>query len=172
MCYFLYIASPLTLGEIRSMLPPGVVADLAPGPDQRALKKIQPAALTVGRLLIGRCSCDLVRPRLPDPREDERHLRERYRREGVSRSDTISALERHRRADWPAPAARDWPRVLAGFIAEHARNAGPTLYYLHFSSEPTPLGSLGELHRVDLTQVLAQPESWLQEGVPTLVTRS
>jgi hypothetical protein len=171
MCYFLYIASPLTLGEVRSMLPPGVVADLAPSPDQRALKDIHPTALTVGRLLIGRCSCDLVRPRLPDPREDERHLRERYRREGVSRESTIAALERHRRTDRPA-APRDWPKLLASFVAEHARNAGPTLYYLHFSSQPAPVEPKGELHRVDLTQVLAQPEAWLQEGVPTLVSRS
>jgi hypothetical protein len=172
MCYFLSFASPLTLGEVRSMLPPGVVADLAPGPDQRALKDIHPTALTVGRLLIGRCSCDLVRPRLPDPREDERHLRERYRREGVSRPETIAALERHRRSGRPAPAPRDWPRLLASFVAEHARNAGPTLYYLHFSSGPALLGRLGEPRRIDLTQVLAQPETWLEEGAPTLVSRS
>ena len=172
MCYFLYIASPLTLGEVRSMLPAGVVADLAPSHDQRALKAIHPAAQTVALLLLGRCSCDLVRPRQLDAREDERHLRERYRRSGISRDETIRALERHRRTDRPRPAMQDWTRPVASFIAEHARNAGPTMYYLHFSSQPAALGPLSSVHRVPLAQVLSEPESWLHEGVPTIVSRS
>jgi hypothetical protein len=171
MCYFLYFASPLTLGEVRSMLPAGVVADLASSHDQRILKAIHPAAQTVGYLASGRCSCDLVRPRLADLREDERHLRERYRRLGVSRDDTIKALDRHRRGGRAVPESQG-PRLIANFVAEHARNAGPTLYYLHFSSHPAPLRSLSHLHRIGVSQVLAQPESWLQEGIPTLVSRS
>ncbi|HET6796707.1 MAG TPA: hypothetical protein VFH40_06045 [Gemmatimonadales bacterium] len=172
MCYFLYIASPLTLGEVRSMLPTGVVADLASSHDQRALKAIHPAAQTVALLQVGRCSCDLVRPRQPDAREDERHLRERYRRSAVSRDETIKALERHRRTDRPRATMQDWTRPLASFVAEHARNAGPTMYYLHFSSQPAALGALSSVHRVPVTQVLSEPEGWLQEGTPTLVSRS
>jgi hypothetical protein len=171
MCYFLYLASPLTLSEVRSMLPPGLTADPAPSRDQQILKSAHPGALTVVRLLSGRCSCDLVRPRLSDSREDERHLRERYRREGASRAGTIRALERHRR-----PAAREEgksrSRAVTAFVAEHARNAGPSLYYLHFSSEPAALGPLGELQRVALAQVLSDPEGWLGEESPTLVSRS
>ena len=172
MCYFLYIASPLTLGEVRSMLPPGVVADLASSDDQRALKAVHPGAQTVALLLVGRCSCDLVRARLPDSREDERHLRERYRRSGISREETIKALERHRRTDRPRPAVPDWPRSLANFVAEHARNAGPTMFYRHFSSHQAALGPLSSVHRVPVSQVLADPEGWLQEGAPTVVSRS
>src|SRR3954469_6345877 len=97
MCYFLYIASPLTLSEVRSMLPQGVTADLADFTDQQALRSIHPDAQTVARLLIGRCSCDFVRPRVPDTLEDERHLRERYRRLGAARVGVITGLERHRR---------------------------------------------------------------------------
>jgi hypothetical protein len=171
MCYFLYVASPLTLSEVRSMLPAGVSADLVSSSDQRALKAIHPSAQTVLRLLAGRCSCDLVRTRLANSREDERHLRERYRRLRISRPDTIRALERHRRTDRLQPP-NEGPQAVAMFVAEHARNAGPTLYYLHFSPEPTALGPLSPVHPISLTQVLADPEGWLQEEVPTVVSRS
>jgi hypothetical protein len=129
MCYFLYIASPLTLTEVRSMLPPGASADLASYPDQQQLKALHPAAKTVARILIGGCSCDLVRPRLSEAREDERHLRERYRALGLSRTTIIHSLERHRgqRPPLTLTGRRSWPETLAGFVAEHARNAGPSL---------------------------------------------
>src|SRR3954447_5721371 len=129
MCYFLYIASPLTLSEIRSMLPHGVTADLADFMDHQALKSLHPDAQTVARLLIGSCSCDFVRPRVSDTREDERHLRERYPQSGSGRTRVISALERHRRRPSVPHREKDWAAALVGFVAEHARNAGPTLYY-------------------------------------------
>jgi hypothetical protein len=171
MCYFLYLASPLTLSEVRAMLPPGAVADLATFGDQQALKLLHRDAQTVARVLIGRCSCDWMRPRHVDAREDERHLRERYRQLGVPRALVITALERHRRGAGTRAPADGWPRAFARLVAEHARNAGPSLYYLHFSPDSGPLASLGQLRDVTVGTVLADPEGWLQEGVPTLVSR-
>lgn len=169
MCYFLYLASPLTLSEVRSMLPNGLTADLASFPDQQTLKALHPPAQTVARILAGRCSCDLVRTRLPEPRDDERHLRERCRKLGVARSLLIQALERHRQGS--APPADGWPEAISRFVAEHARNAGTCLYHLQFSPEAAPLSDLGEPRRVTVSQVTAQPHGWLVEGAATLVSR-
>ncbi len=152
------------------MLPPGLTADLATFPDQQALKSIHPEAQTVARILSGRCSCDLFRPRLGGAREDERHLRERYRGLGISRAAAITALERHRRGAGLKPPPGGWPHALAKFIAEHARNAGPTLYYLVFSPDAA-LPPPGTLRQVSLDLVTARPEGWLVEGAPTLVAR-
>jgi hypothetical protein len=171
MCYFLYIASPLTLSEVRSMLPYGAVADLCTFADQRTLRLLHPDAQTVARLLIGRCSCDFARARLADERDDERHLRERYRRLEVPRPTVIEGIDRHRRGASVRPPPEGWPGALAKFVAEHARNAGPTLYHLHFSAETAHLPSPKELRRVALADVLAAPEGWLSETSPALVSR-
>jgi len=171
MCYFLYIASPLTLSEVRSMLPAGVTADLADFIDQQTLKSLHPDAQTVARLLIGRCSCDFVRPRVADTREDERHLRERYRRIGAARPVVITGLERHRRRPGLRYVEKDWAEALVRFVAEHARNAGPTLYYLDFSLEFSALEPTLEVRRVTVGQALGDPKGWLLEGSPTLVSR-
>jgi hypothetical protein len=170
MCYFLYLASPLTLSEVRSMLPSGLSADLATFPDQRKLKSLHPAAQTVARILAGRCSCDLVRPRLRDAREDERHLRERFRKAGVTRSLVIQALERHRQGAGPS-LADGGPGALSRFVAEHARNAGTCLYHLQFSPDASPLSGLDEVRRITVGLVTADPPGWLLEGTPTLVHR-
>ena len=170
MCYFLYLASPLTLSEVRSMLPVGLTADLASSADQQTLKALHPQAQTVARVLAGRCSCDLVRPRKDDPRSDERHLRERYRRLEISRPVVIAALERHRQVA-PRRSGGEWPRRLVEFVAEHARNAGTSLYYLHFSPDAGPVRLLGELRRLTVPLLGAAPAGWLQEAAPTLVTR-
>ncbi|HEV7366510.1 MAG TPA: hypothetical protein VGN76_11740 [Gemmatimonadales bacterium] len=170
MCYFLYIASPLTLSEVRSMLPPRVVADLGSFGEQQTLRTVHPDAQTVARLLIGRCSCDFIRPRLADPREDERHLRERYRRLEVPRPVVIEAIERHRRGAGVRPPIGGWPGALAGFVAEHARNAGPTLYHLQFSPQAF-LSPPGNIRPVSVTEVLSSPEGWLREESPALVSR-
>lgn len=171
MCYFLYLASPLTLSEVRSMLPPGAAADLADSPDQQRLKSLHPGTQTVVRLLIGRCSCDFVRPRHGDAREDERHLRERYRRLEVPRALMITALERHRRAAGLPAREGGWPSALARFVAEHARNAGPSLYHLHFSPDAGPLPSLKAVRDLTVARVMADPEGWLLEGSPARVSR-
>lgn len=171
MCYFLYLASPLTLSEVRSMLPPGVTADLASYPDQQTFKSIHPAAQTVAIVLAGRCSCDLVRQRLPEPREDERHLRERYRGLNLSRTAIIGSLERHRRrARMPAPDG-GWQKAFAAFVIEHARNAGPTLYLLGFESgdSGTRKAPAATTAVRTVNEVRMQPEEWLVEGTPTIV---
>lgn len=169
MCYFLYIASQLTLSEVRSMLPAGLAADLASFPDQQTLKALHPPAQTVARILAGRCSCDLIRPRLDDPREDERHLRERCRKLDLARPLVIQALERHRQRS--RPTLSEPAKALSRFVAEHARNAGPCLYHLQFSPEAGPLSRLGEARRLTVAQVTADPHGWLPEAAPTYVSR-
>jgi hypothetical protein len=171
MCYFLYLASPLTLSEVRSMVPQGAHADLAGFTDQQTFKVLYYDSRTVARILVGRCSCDFVRPRLADPQEDERHLRDRYRRLQVTRDLVIKALERHRRGHSLRPPAEPWPRALAKFVAEHARNAGPSLYHLHFSPDAGPLPSLEGVRDLSVAKVMAEPEGWLLEGSPARVSR-
>jgi hypothetical protein len=155
---------------VRSMLPFGAVADLASAADQQMLRVAHPTARPGAQLLIGRCSCDFVRTRLTDTREDERHLRERYRKSGAPRDRVIAALERHRRAIGIRAPDQGWPRALANFVAEHARNAGPTLYRLEFDLFPDRLLSSSVRH-VRVEQVLAAPQHWLQEGSASLVSR-
>lgn len=154
------------------MLPKGLTGDLASAVDQQALKRIHPDAQTVARILAGRCSCDLVRIRLADPHEDEQHLRVRYRRLGIARPPTIAALERHRRGAGLRPPREGWPVVLSRFVAEHARNAGPTLYLLGF--EPGDSGILTAPPPAPtacaLSQVRGHPDRWLVEGEPTIVS--
>ena len=153
------------------MLPAGMVADLVPASARAAFQNLHPAARTVARLLVGACSCDLVRLRANNLREDERHLRERYRTSGIPRDQIIVALERHRRGAGSLPPPEGWPRALAGFVSEHSRNAGPTLYHLEFSADPTRLIKPGEIHQVKTAQVLDHPEQWLREGPTALVAR-
>jgi hypothetical protein len=170
-CYFLYIASPLTLSEIRSMVPDGITVDLADPVEQQVLKSSSRGIQTVARLLVGRCSCDFVRQRHADPREDERHLRERFRQHGISRTLTIPGLERHRAgAKVPVPA-RGWRQALVDFVHEHARNAGRTVYQLAFLPPSAALRHETPVREVKLSQVTPEPESWLAEGSPVAITR-
>ena len=171
LCYFLYLASPLTLSEVRSMLPPGLTADLGSSSDQQALRAIHRDAATVARILSGRCSCDLARPRLSEPTEDERHLRERYRQLKVPRETVITALERHRRPEGVRSKGVDWATELWKFVAEHARNAGPTLYYLTFSPDSATLSLPAKLRPLPASAATGIPHNWLQEGTLTLITR-
>jgi hypothetical protein len=166
MCYFLHLATPLTLSEVRSMLPPGITAESA-ATETRQLKQLFPAGSTIIRLLVGRCSCDFVRPRLPDAREDERHLRQRFRQAGRPRSQTITALERHRRAPRPhLDSPGDWDQKLADFVAEHARNAGPSVYLLTFDSADAGESDVrldGSIVR-SANDARLKPGGWLMEG--------
>ncbi len=173
MCYFAYVASPLTLSEVRSMLPAGISADLLPMSEQRVLKELFPDAQTVARLLRGACSCDLVREREATAREDEAQLRRRYRESGVGRPLVLRAIERHRQGrPTRRTASGQWPRALVDFVAEHARNAGPTLYYLQFSAEPTLAeANGGAMGRLSLDDVRNHPTRWLTESRPVLVGR-
>ena len=153
------------------MLPKGLAADLLDPGEQRALKQLRPDAQTGARLVHGACSCDLVVQRHPVSREDETWLRRRYREQGLPRTAVLSALERHRRvaAERSQPAGF-WPRQVVDFVVEHARNAGPTLYYLHFSHAAT-LGVLpaGEPPAQRANEVRKNPAGWLQEERPVLV---
>lgn len=153
------------------MLPRGLTAQPAERHVHRQLLALHPDAQTVAGLLVGACSCDLVRPRHASPREDERYHRERHRRGGGRREPLIETLERHRRgAAVPVPPG-GWPRALAAFVAEHARNAGPTLYLLRFATDPAAAAVPGDLPRRETRAALvgATPRHWLEEGVAILV---
>ena len=173
MCYQVVIASPLTLSEVLAMLPSGLAADLLGPAEHRAFRRAHPEAQTVARLVRGACSCDLMVERQPVARQDEAWLRRRYRAQGLPREAVIQALDIHRRAGGRRHPSGYWPRVVAEFVAEHARNAGPTLYYLYFS----PDGSLGPLPdaaslRLSPGEVRRHPAEWLQEGRLLLVAET
>ena len=172
MCFFLYLGSPLTLSEVRSMLPDGLVADLVTPAEQRAARSRHPDLQTVARIMHGACSCDLVVQRHAISREDEARLRDRYRRLGLTRDRTIRALENHRRAlSRRRKPDGHWPAALAGFVAEHARNAGPSLYYLGFSADGTltlPAGD--DITQLTAAEVKARPGTWLEEGKAFVVS--
>jgi hypothetical protein len=151
------------------MLPEGVVADLVSPPLQRQWIGRFPAARVVMTLRRGGCACALTGHRHPSPEEDERMLRTRYRQGGADRSRVIEALERHRRGPrGPDPGGS----ALAGFVAEHARNAGLALYFLDFSveSERMPPWPDAEPAVVTAAQVRQDPESWLPQQTPILVS--
>ena len=152
------------------MLPAGIVADALPAAELTRLRSILPAAQTAAHLRVGRCSCDLVRPRNLDSREDERHLRRRYSKLGLPRDRIIPELERHRRVAAPAEPPGGWRGALAEFVAEHARNAGPTLYHLVFQPGGPDAGEGQALTRT-VAEVRANPEGWLEEGPPVVVLR-
>jgi hypothetical protein len=172
MCYFLRLASPLTLSEVRSMLPPGLAASGGTPAEVAWLRGVLPTAQTVAHLGVGACACDLVRPRDPNPREDERHLRERYFRMGLPRDAIVIELERHRLRRSPPPP-QGWPVALASFVAEHARNAGPTVYELRFgrAADAANPPDLTRAAALSLDRVRSAPEQWLEEGRPITVSR-
>jgi hypothetical protein len=154
------------------MLPRGLTAQPAERHVHRQLQALHADAQTVAGLLVGACSCDLVRPRHADRLEDERRHRAHRRHAGAAREALLASLERHRRgAQVPAPHG-GWPRALAAFVAEHARNAGETLYFLTFegagrgAAEPEPARS----RRMTASEVVSLPDHWLQERHPVLVT--
>jgi hypothetical protein len=170
MCHFLYIASPLTLSEVRSMLPPGLAADFLPPAGASALRALLPTAQTTARLLVGACSCDLFLHRDALHHREESALRQRYRALHLNRTTIIQAIDRHRRGEHPARDPAAWQELLAAFVGEHARNAGDTLFYHEFSpggldgaglSRPPAKASVGTVRR--------DPAGWLEEGVPVVV---
>ena len=170
MCHFLYIATPLTLSELRAMLPPGLSADLAAPRESGALRGRFPAGRTVARLLAGACSCDLYLRRDLQGRSEEAELRRRYRALGLARDARIRCLERHRRHGPVHRSPSEWAPLVAAFVAEHARNAGPTLYYREVSG-----GGLGAIEGAPVARlvgdVLEHPATWLAEREPSIVTR-
>jgi hypothetical protein len=149
------------------MLPPGMNAHSASPAEQAVLRPLHRGAQTVVQLRVGSCSCDLIRARDPDPRTDERYLRARHSKAGLPRSEIIRELERHRRGAAAVPPEEGWSRALAAFVSEHARNAGPTLYYLHFA--PDPLRPTAPVRFIPVALVLARADGWLTEGEPLIV---
>jgi hypothetical protein len=156
------------------MLAPGVSAELLDPDEARRLLRHHPDAQTAVRLVHGACSCDLVRYRQPASRDDEAHLRARYRERGLSRDAIILALDNHRRAlERRQRPEGHWPQAVASFVVEHARNAGPTLYYLGFSHD----GRLNIAHNaappvnVPVAAVRQDPAGWLPETCLTMVLR-
>jgi hypothetical protein len=130
------------------MLPPGIAADALPPAELTRFRTLLPAAQTAAHLRVGPCSCDLVRSRHLDTRE----------------------LERHRRGLAPAEPRGGWRAALAGFVAEHARNAGPTFYQLDFQPGGRDAGD-GQPLTCTVAEVRADPDGWLQEGHPVVVVR-
>jgi len=153
------------------MLPDGITADALPSTELTGFRVLLPTAQTAAHLRVGVCSCDLVRPRLRDAREDERHLRARYKALGLSRDRIIRELERHRqRTPEIREPERGWRAALAAFVAEHARNAGPTLFRLTFHPGPFEPAATDTPVRRTVSEIRARPEHWLEEG-STIVLR-
>jgi len=168
MCFLLFAASPLTLSELRSMLPAGFSVELASSIDQAVLRSLLPTARTGVRVLAGACSCDLVLQRSAS-RDDERDLRRRFFAAGMSRDQVIAALETHRKGGGYFATPADARAALAGLVAEHARNAGPTLYLLRFGTGPLDQRPPGDAVRLSLRKVLANVDGWLREDRPVIV---
>jgi hypothetical protein len=168
MCYQLVLVSPLTLSEVRAMLEPGMRAD-AIGPDaQGPYRALLRGAQTAVILRAGWCACGLLPSRFGEGRTDEVHLRERYRRLGVRREVAIQALERHRRS---AAGERPAPGALARFVAEHARNAGPSAWLLGFSAHDDAPMVVAETRVLRAADAQAAGDAWLAEGVVVRVER-
>ena len=153
------------------MLPEGVVAGLVAPSLQRQWSERFPSARVVVTLRQGQCACGLAGQRHEDNAEEERRLRARYRKAGVDRQRVIRALDRHRRAP-PHQKSTGAALLLAAFVAEHARNAGPSLYFLDFSAESERMPPWPDSVPSSITaaQVRAEPASWLPEQTPVIVS--
>lgn len=154
------------------MLPEGISADLVHPALQRFLLDRHHPARTGVILRHGACACDLAGRREPEQGGDERSLRARYRRIGVSRAAMAGALEVHRRRPArPVVEPGHWSAALARFVAEHARNGGPALYYLDFTTEAErqPQWPAAAPKVVSAAQVREQPTTWLADETPTVV---
>jgi hypothetical protein len=122
-------------------------------------------------VLHGGCSCDLVTARQAVASEDEARLRARYRALGYGRDRVIRALEVHRRGlERRECPAGYWPKSFADFVIEHARNAGPTLFYLQFGHDGLQRVAEGQ-PRTIFTADVGFPGVWLPEDAPIMVVR-
>lgn len=154
------------------MLPEGMSADLAPAPVRDRLLEAHLPARTVVVLQRGPCACDLVGLPGTAKADQERGLRKRYREMGASRAQVIEALELHRRPRPRIPYQVSWPESLAGFVAEHARNAGPALYQLSFGAVHPAGGKLpdgGGTATLTAAKVRSGPRGWLDDSRLVLV---
>lgn len=154
------------------MLPGGITADPLPSTQLAGFRSLLPSAQTAAHLRVGACSCDLVRPRLSDTREDERHLRVRYKALGLPRERIVRELERHRRTSRVFEPEGGWRAALVAFVAEHARNAGPTVFQLSFHPGRDDPATAGASLRRTVSDIRARPDDWLEEDRAILVLRS
>ncbi len=165
MCYLLTLVSPLTLSEIRSMLPAGVTAELVPLEQRPARLALLPRAATAAHLAVGRCACGLADPDRPEA-DAERAIRQHYQGRRDTRDLVLTAVARHRAGQALRAAATAPPGALGAFIVEHARNAGASVYFLHppggdrLGGSPVPRA---------LPTPTVTPLMWLVPGSPVKV---
>lgn len=151
------------------MLPDGASAELAHPAIRDQLMEQHLTARTVVSLQRGACACDLLALG-GSSKDQERDLRTRYRALGITRSATISALELHRRPKSRLPYPPVWPDLVAGFVAEHARNAGPALYLLQFVAGPhAAIRRPKKPSRTTAAEVRAASGDWLVLDQPVVV---
>ena len=86
------------------MLPAGIAADALPRSELSRLRSMLPAAQTAARLLVGGCSCDLVRPRHPTRARTSAICGAATRPSDYRATRIIRELERHRRIPPPRRA--------------------------------------------------------------------
>jgi hypothetical protein len=170
LCHFLFLGSRLTLSEVRSMAPNGITVDLLPPVAGNRLRTLMPEAQTTARLLSGKCSCDCFLQRDPISHREESVLRHRWRKLGLNRQAILAATDRHRRPPVLRRSPDEWRNAISAFIAEHLRNAGPTLLLHQFSGDGM-VHPVGEIVKIELSRVRRNPSGWLAEGVPTVVVR-
>ncbi len=96
--------------------------------------------------------------------------RAQARRAGRARTSLIAELERHRLGALVSPPPNGWPHALAAFVAEHARNAGDTLYLLRLDHS-APGGAELPVRRIPAAEVVARPLEWLADPAPVIVGR-
>ncbi len=165
MCYLLTLVSPLTLSEIRSMLPAGVTAELVPIDQRPARLALLPRAATAVHLELGRCACGLVDPARSDAAA-ERAIRHQYQGRRDTRERVLAAVARHRAGQALRAGGTVDPEVLGAFVVEHARNAGPSVYFLHppgqdrLHEDPVPVAP---------PDPAVPPLTWLLPGTPVTV---
>ncbi len=165
MCYLLTLVSPLTLSEIRSMLPVAVTAELVPLEQRPARLALLPKAATAAHLSVGRCACGLVDPDRPEA-DAERAIRQHYQGRRDTRDQVLMAVARHRAGQRLRGARSVPPGALGAFVVEHARNAGPSVYFLHppggdrLHGDPVPVAP---------PDPAVPPLTWLRPGTPVMV---
>lgn len=154
------------------MLPAGVTGHAAPFGEQTLLREHLPGVQTMIELRRGPCGCDFFMQRDPAGRTDETRLRERGIRAGIPRREMAVIIETHRQSAGRARPLEEWQRALAEFVAEHARNAGPSLYHRRFTPGGRKRASdPGDPARVPVSRVRAAPGEWLADDRLTLVVR-
>jgi len=172
MCHHLWLGTPLTLSEVRAMLPDGFSADAADDEPRRRLSALADQTRTVVALRLGGCACALYLEPAGASQSTESALRARYFRQGIPRATVISALDRHRAAGKSPMPPVEARRAFAEFVAEHARNAGTALFLRTYHPEGVlPADGADAIAPRSIADVRTTPCEWLPEDQPVLVGR-